>query len=170
MVFYDVDPAVKVTEVEPGSAAALAGIEPGDVIVEANGIASPPSQRARRNRAQERRDAQAHGRRPSLATEIHGRSEAPPRETMNPAHCRDDNHGCGDFDSTPFSRNSRVSVITRLARGRARPGGRIAAEQRVTFRWHLDSRAATSRPRLDNAVEPALDDERRNRDLPARAV
>jgi serine protease Do len=35
--FYDVDPAVKVTEVEPGSAAALAGIEPGDVIVEANG-------------------------------------------------------------------------------------------------------------------------------------
>jgi serine protease Do len=37
VVFYDIDPAVKVTEVEPGSAAALAGIEPGDVIVEANG-------------------------------------------------------------------------------------------------------------------------------------
>ncbi len=37
VVFYDVDPAVKVTEVEPGSAAALAGIEPGDIIVEANG-------------------------------------------------------------------------------------------------------------------------------------
>ena len=37
VVFYDVDPAAKVTEVEPGSAAALAGIEPGDVIVEANG-------------------------------------------------------------------------------------------------------------------------------------
>ncbi len=37
LVFYDVDPAVKVTEVEPGSAAALAGISPGDVIVEANG-------------------------------------------------------------------------------------------------------------------------------------
>ena len=37
IVFYDVDPAVKVTEVEPGSAAALAGIEPGDVIIEANG-------------------------------------------------------------------------------------------------------------------------------------
>ena len=36
-VFYDVDPAAKVTEVEPGSPAALAGIEPGDVIVEANG-------------------------------------------------------------------------------------------------------------------------------------
>ena len=37
LVFYDVDPAVKVTEVEPGSAAALAGLESGDVIVEANG-------------------------------------------------------------------------------------------------------------------------------------
>jgi S1-C subfamily serine protease len=37
LVFQDVDPAVKVTEVEPGSPAARAGIEPGDVIVEANG-------------------------------------------------------------------------------------------------------------------------------------
>ena len=37
LVFHDVDPAVKVTEVEPGSPAAKAGIEPGDVIVEANG-------------------------------------------------------------------------------------------------------------------------------------
>ena len=37
IVFYDVDPAVKVTEVEPGSPAATAGLEPGDVIVEANG-------------------------------------------------------------------------------------------------------------------------------------
>ena len=37
LVFYDVDPAVKVTEVEPGSAAALAGLQSGDVIVEANG-------------------------------------------------------------------------------------------------------------------------------------
>ncbi len=37
LVFQDVDPAAKVTEVEPGSPAALAGIEPGDVIVEANG-------------------------------------------------------------------------------------------------------------------------------------
>ena len=37
LVFHDVDPAVKVTEVEPGSPAANAGIEPGDVIVEANG-------------------------------------------------------------------------------------------------------------------------------------
>ena len=33
----DVDPAAKVTEVEPGGPAAKAGIEPGDVIVEANG-------------------------------------------------------------------------------------------------------------------------------------
>jgi S1-C subfamily serine protease len=37
LFFYDVDPAAKVTEVEPGSPAARAGIEPGDVIVEANG-------------------------------------------------------------------------------------------------------------------------------------
>src|SRR5262249_24671571 len=37
LVFYDVDPAAKVSEVEPGSPAAKAGIEPGDVIVEANG-------------------------------------------------------------------------------------------------------------------------------------
>jgi S1-C subfamily serine protease len=37
MVFYDVDPAVKVTEVEAGGLAALAGIVPGVVIVAANG-------------------------------------------------------------------------------------------------------------------------------------
>ena len=37
LVFHDVDPAAKVTEVEPGGPAAKAGIEPGDVIVEANG-------------------------------------------------------------------------------------------------------------------------------------
>jgi S1-C subfamily serine protease len=37
LVFYDVDPAVKVTEVEAGSPAAAAGIEPGTVIVAANG-------------------------------------------------------------------------------------------------------------------------------------
>jgi serine protease Do len=37
IVFYDVDPAVKVTEVEPNSPAARAGIQPGDIIVEANG-------------------------------------------------------------------------------------------------------------------------------------
>jgi serine protease Do len=37
LVFYDVNPAVKVTEVEPGSPAARAGIEPGDIIIEANG-------------------------------------------------------------------------------------------------------------------------------------
>jgi serine protease Do len=37
LVFFDVDPAAKVTEVEPGGPAARAGIEPGDVIVEANG-------------------------------------------------------------------------------------------------------------------------------------
>ncbi len=37
LVFNEIDPAVKVTEVEPGSAAALAGLEPGDVILEANG-------------------------------------------------------------------------------------------------------------------------------------
>ncbi len=37
VVFYDVDPAVKVTEVEPNSPAARAGIQPGDIIVEANG-------------------------------------------------------------------------------------------------------------------------------------
>ena len=37
LVFYDVNPAVKVTEVEPGSPAARSGIEPGDIIVEANG-------------------------------------------------------------------------------------------------------------------------------------
>jgi S1-C subfamily serine protease len=37
LVFYDVDPAAKVTEVAPNSPAARAGIQPGDVIVEANG-------------------------------------------------------------------------------------------------------------------------------------
>ncbi len=37
MVFYDIDPAVKVTEVEPGSPAAAAGIVPGTVIVAADG-------------------------------------------------------------------------------------------------------------------------------------
>jgi serine protease Do len=37
LVFHDADPAAKVTEVEAGSPAAKAGIEPGDVIVEANG-------------------------------------------------------------------------------------------------------------------------------------
>jgi serine protease Do len=37
LVFYDIDPAAKVTEVQPGSPAAVAGISPGDVIVEANG-------------------------------------------------------------------------------------------------------------------------------------
>jgi S1-C subfamily serine protease len=37
MVFYDIDPAVKVTEVEAGSPAAAAGIIPGTVIVAANG-------------------------------------------------------------------------------------------------------------------------------------
>ena len=37
LVFYDVNPAVKVTEVEPNSPAARAGIEPGDIIIEANG-------------------------------------------------------------------------------------------------------------------------------------
>jgi S1-C subfamily serine protease len=37
MVFYDIDPAAKVTEVEPGSPAAAAGIVPGMVIVAANG-------------------------------------------------------------------------------------------------------------------------------------
>jgi serine protease Do len=37
LVFYDINPAVKVTEVEPNSPAARAGIEPGDIIVEANG-------------------------------------------------------------------------------------------------------------------------------------
>jgi serine protease Do len=37
IVFYDVDPAVKVTEVEPNSPAARAGIQPGDIIVAANG-------------------------------------------------------------------------------------------------------------------------------------
>jgi serine protease Do len=37
LVFYDVNPAVKVTEVEPSSPAARAGIEPGDIIIEANG-------------------------------------------------------------------------------------------------------------------------------------
>jgi serine protease Do len=37
LVFYDVNPAVKVTEIEPNSPAARAGIEPGDIITEANG-------------------------------------------------------------------------------------------------------------------------------------
>ena len=37
VVFLDTDSAVMVTEIEPGSAAEKAGIEPGDVIVEANG-------------------------------------------------------------------------------------------------------------------------------------
>jgi S1-C subfamily serine protease len=37
LVFYDIDPAAKVTEVEPGSPAAAAGIVPGTVIVAANG-------------------------------------------------------------------------------------------------------------------------------------
>src|SRR5262249_39790297 len=37
LVFDDVDPAAKVTEVEPGSPAAVAGIVPGTVIVAANG-------------------------------------------------------------------------------------------------------------------------------------
>jgi S1-C subfamily serine protease len=37
LVFYDVNPAVKVTEVEPASPAARSGLEPGDIIVEANG-------------------------------------------------------------------------------------------------------------------------------------
>jgi S1-C subfamily serine protease len=39
VIFYDVDPAVKVTEVEAGSPAAAAGIVPGTVIVAANGKA-----------------------------------------------------------------------------------------------------------------------------------
>jgi S1-C subfamily serine protease len=39
LVFYDADAAVKVTEVEPGSPAARAGLEPGDIIVQANGTA-----------------------------------------------------------------------------------------------------------------------------------
>jgi serine protease Do len=37
LVFSDVDPAAKVTEVTPDSPAARAGLKPGDVIVEANG-------------------------------------------------------------------------------------------------------------------------------------
>jgi S1-C subfamily serine protease len=37
LVFDDIDPAAKVTEVEPGSPAAAAGIVPGTVIVAANG-------------------------------------------------------------------------------------------------------------------------------------
>jgi serine protease Do len=37
LVFNDIDPAAKVTEVQPGSPAAVAGISPGDMIVEANG-------------------------------------------------------------------------------------------------------------------------------------
>jgi S1-C subfamily serine protease len=37
LVFYDVNPAVKVTEVERNSPAARAGLEPGDIITEANG-------------------------------------------------------------------------------------------------------------------------------------
>jgi serine protease Do len=38
LVFLDTEAAVKVTEVRPGSPAAQAGIEPGDVIVEADGM------------------------------------------------------------------------------------------------------------------------------------
>ncbi len=37
LVFFSTEAAVKVTEVEPGSPAARAGLEPGDVITEANG-------------------------------------------------------------------------------------------------------------------------------------
>ncbi len=37
VVFHDIDPAAKVTEVERGGPADAAGIEPGDIIVEANG-------------------------------------------------------------------------------------------------------------------------------------
>lgn len=37
VVFLDSDVAVKVTEVAPGSPAQKAGIEPGDLILEANG-------------------------------------------------------------------------------------------------------------------------------------
>jgi S1-C subfamily serine protease len=37
LTFYDIEAAVKVTEVEPGSPALRAGIEVGDIIVEANG-------------------------------------------------------------------------------------------------------------------------------------
>ncbi len=36
-MFYDVNPAVKVTEVEPNGPAARAGLEPGDIIIAANG-------------------------------------------------------------------------------------------------------------------------------------
>src|SRR5262249_60319629 len=37
LFFFDTGPAVKVSEVEPGSPAARAGLKPGDVLIEANG-------------------------------------------------------------------------------------------------------------------------------------
>ena len=37
LAFYDVEAAVKVTEVEPGSPAARAGLQPGLLILTANG-------------------------------------------------------------------------------------------------------------------------------------
>jgi S1-C subfamily serine protease len=37
LAFYDVEAAVKVTEVEPGSPAARAGLQPGILILQANG-------------------------------------------------------------------------------------------------------------------------------------
>jgi serine protease Do len=39
LFFLDTEAAVKVSEVEPGSPAARARLQPGDVIVEANGTA-----------------------------------------------------------------------------------------------------------------------------------